>query len=186
MRAELLELIFGFPVHGRVLTYVWGGLGARGEALRNPHIGEESWMIVLRPGHAPTGRWLAERRDLVADYQAAFGEAPPARGIIAIAADSEAALAMAALGLGAQFGVLLPFSRTHESEADELGIYFSASAGYDPEAAIRLWQRMGELSAGAPPEFMSTHPAHDTRIERLREAMPKAKEWGRKAGHSSP
>ncbi|MDJ0950871.1 MAG: DUF3047 domain-containing protein [Alphaproteobacteria bacterium] len=89
LRAQLLEAIFGLPVHGRVMTYVWGGLGARGDAQHNPHIGADSWMIVLRPGRAPTGQWLAERRDLVADYQAAFGEPPPERGIIAIAADSE-------------------------------------------------------------------------------------------------
>ena len=89
LRAKLLEIVFGFPVHGRVLTYVWGGRGERGDALPNPHIGEDSWMIVLRPGRTPTQEWFAERRDLVADYDAAFGGAPPERGIIAIAADSE-------------------------------------------------------------------------------------------------
>ncbi|MEM9683042.1 MAG: DUF3047 domain-containing protein [Pseudomonadota bacterium] len=89
VRAKVLEFIFGLPVHGRVLTYVWGGTGDRGDAQRNPHIGEDSWMIVLRSGRAPTGEWFAETRDLEADYRAAFGEAPPPRGIVAIAADSE-------------------------------------------------------------------------------------------------
>lgn len=89
LRASVLEFVFGLPVHGRVLTYVWGGTGNRGDSQHNPHIGEDSWMIVLRPGRAPTGEWFAETRDLEADYRAAFGEAPPLRGIVAIAADAE-------------------------------------------------------------------------------------------------
>ena len=89
LRADILEAIVGLPVHGRLLTYVWGGRGARGEALPNPHVGDGSWMIVLRSGRAKTGVWLGESRDLEADYRAAFGEAPPERGIIALAADSE-------------------------------------------------------------------------------------------------
>lgn len=82
--------------------------------------------------------------------------------------------AMAALGLGAQVGILLPYSRTHESEADYIGLLLSASAGYDPQEAVRVWQRMQQASEGAPPEFMSTHPSHETRISRLEKSMPEA------------
>jgi predicted Zn-dependent protease len=82
--------------------------------------------------------------------------------------------AMAALGLGAKVGILLPYSRTHESEADYIGLLLSASAGYDPQEAVRVWQRMQQSSEGAPPEFMSTHPSHETRITRLEEKMPEA------------
>ncbi len=89
LRADLIELWVGLPVHGRLLTYVWGGRGKIGDAQPNPHVGDGSWMIVLRRGDAPTGVWFAENRDLVADYRAAFGEDPPGRGIIALAADSE-------------------------------------------------------------------------------------------------
>lgn len=89
LRADFIELWVGLPVHGRLLTYVWGGRGKAGDALPNPHVGDGSWMIVLRSGDARTGVWLAESRDLVADYRAAFGEDPPDRGIIALAADSE-------------------------------------------------------------------------------------------------
>lgn len=83
-------------------------------------------------------------------------------------------LLLAALGAGAQVGVLLPYSRGHESEADELGLYLAADAGYDPRAAIGLWQRMGAQGGERPPEFLSTHPSESTRIERLQEIMPKA------------
>ena len=85
----LLESLFGVPVSGNVLTYVWGGRGWRGEAQPNPHIGERSWMIVLRPGTAPTGRWFTESVDLAADFERAFGYAPRGQRLVAIAADSE-------------------------------------------------------------------------------------------------
>ncbi len=83
--------------------------------------------------------------------------------------------AMAALGVGAQVGVLLPFSRKHESEADYIGILLAADAGYDPRESVGLWERMAQLSGGGgPAEFMSTHPGHDTRIEQLKKWMPEA------------
>ena len=81
---------------------------------------------------------------------------------------------MAALGAGAQFGVLLPFSREHESEADAIGLLYMARAGYDPRESIQFWERMAQESRGQTPEFMSTHPSHGTRIERLQQQMPKA------------
>ncbi len=83
--------------------------------------------------------------------------------------------AMAALGVGAQVGVLLPFSRKHESEADYIGVLLAADAGYDPRESIALWQRMEQASAGkGPSEFLSTHPSHDTRIQQLEEWMAEA------------
>ncbi len=83
--------------------------------------------------------------------------------------------AMAALGVGAQVGVLLPFSRKHESEADYVGILLAADAGYDPRESVVLWERMGQMSGGgAPSEFMSTHPSHETRITQLKKWMPEA------------
>ncbi|MDQ3623351.1 MAG: M48 family metallopeptidase [Verrucomicrobiota bacterium] len=84
-------------------------------------------------------------------------------------------LLMAAIGAGAQYGYLLPFSRDHESEADNVGLLYMARAGYDPREAIAFWQRMAEAGGGnQPPEFASSHPAHGTRIERLTAMMPKA------------
>ena len=84
------------------------------------------------------------------------------------------ALLLAAYGAGASLGVMLPYSRYHESEADEIGLIYAAKAGYDPRAAIPFWERMAAQSNGAPPEFLSTHPAGSTRIRKLNELMPKA------------
>ncbi len=82
---------------------------------------------------------------------------------------------MGALGAGAKYGVLMPFSRNDESEADEIGLMYMARAGYDPQEAIRFWQRMEQASqGGTPPEFMSTHPSHEHRIDQLQALMPKA------------
>ena len=83
----------------------------------------------------------------------------------------------AALGLGAQYGVLLPFSRHHESEADHLGIYYMAKAGYDPAEAPRLWERMSAKGKSGTPEFMSTHPSDATRIAQLRAWLPDARRY---------
>ncbi|WP_333609062.1 M48 family metallopeptidase [Arsukibacterium sp.] len=81
---------------------------------------------------------------------------------------------MAALGLGAQIGVALPFSRAHETEADIIGLELMAKAGFEPRQAIDLWQNMAAASGANPPQFLSSHPIPDTRIRELRERMPAA------------
>ena len=83
---------------------------------------------------------------------------------------------MTAYGMGSQVGILLPYSRLQESEADHLGLIFMALAGYDPRQAIGFWQRMSsqEAAGAAPPEFLSTHPSHGTRISDLQAHMPEA------------
>ena len=93
-------------------------------------------------------------------------------------------LVMGALGAGTKFGVLMPFSRKHESEADEIGLIYMARAGYDPQESIRLWQRMESTGGGQPPEFLSTHPSHGTRIQQLESWMPKALEEYNRAPHA--
>jgi predicted Zn-dependent protease len=89
-------------------------------------------------------------------------------------------LFIAAYGLGAQVGILLPYSRLQESEADHLGLIFMAMAGYDPREAVDFWQRMAaQDKGGAPPEFLSTHPANETRINQIKQYLPEAMKYYR-------
>ena len=79
------------------------------------------------------------------------------------------------LGAGLQMGVMLPFSRDQESEADHMGLVFMAKAGYQPEAAVAFWQRMAQAAQGAPPEFLSDHPSDARRIEQIQGWLPEAR-----------
>jgi predicted Zn-dependent protease len=87
-------------------------------------------------------------------------------------------MVMAALGAGAQYGLVLPYGRNHETQADEVGLMLAAAACYNPEEAIPLWERMSQLNGGArPPEFASTHPDPANRIAHLQSLMPRAMEF---------
>ena len=81
---------------------------------------------------------------------------------------------MQAYGLGTQVGVLLPYSRVQEAEADHIGLILMAKAGYDPHGAITLWQRMNAKGGSKPPEFLSTHPAPESRIRDIESQIPEA------------
>ncbi len=94
--------------------------------------------------------------------------------------DQTRALWMQAYGLGAQVGVLLPYSRLHEREADRLGMIFMAMAGYDPHAALDVWTRMAERGTGpGVPAFLSTHPTDEQRIRDIRSYLPEALQYYR-------
>ena len=87
-------------------------------------------------------------------------------------------LFLSAYGVGTGVGVLLPFSRKHEYEADRYGLNWAAMAGYNPQEAIPLWQRMEQAANGQkPPEFLSTHPSEGNRIEQLEKFMPEALQY---------
>ncbi len=90
-------------------------------------------------------------------------------------------LALLAFGVGTQLGVMLPYSRQHETEADELGLYFMAMAGYDPREAPLLWERMKSEGSGDTPQFLSTHPSPQSRINDLNKIMSKAMEYYNKS-----
>lgn len=97
------------------------------------------------------------------------------------------ALWQTAYGIGSQVGVMLPYSRLHENEADKLGMIFMAMAGYDPNEAVHFWTRMAQMSGGASvPELLSTHPSNDTRIRKIKEALPEALTYYKKLTGSTP
>lgn len=83
-------------------------------------------------------------------------------------------------GIGAQIGVILPYSRKHEYEADRLGLIFMAMAGYDPNQAIEFWQRMAANGSGSVVEFLSTHPTDEKRIAKMKEILPEALQYYKK------
>jgi predicted Zn-dependent protease len=104
-------------------------------------------------------------------------------GNIALANNSEnQQIFNTAYGLGSNLGVMLPFSRSHESEADHIGLILMAIAGYEPAAAAELWKRMEAQEKGNPPEFLSTHPASSTRIQSIQAWVPEAKAEAAKFG----
>jgi predicted Zn-dependent protease len=110
-----------------------------------------------------------------ASQQVAAGAGASLAGIVAdIFLPGSGQLATQGAGLGSQLGILLPYSRVHETEADRMGVELAARAGYDPRAAIVLWQKIAKLSGGgAPPQLLSTHPSNEARIKDLTEFSQK-------------
>jgi predicted Zn-dependent protease len=90
------------------------------------------------------------------------------------------AIYMTAFGIGSQVGVMLPFSRLHETEADKMGLIFMAMAGYDPNEAVRFWTRMSQSGGQKPAEWLSTHPSDETRIKNLSAFVPEAMKYYKK------
>lgn len=138
---------------------------------------EEGLAIVLghEVGHA-VAKHSAERlsQQMVASYGGKI-----LNGVLADKSAATQALAQQVYGLGAQYGVMLPYSRKNESEADHLGLVFAAMAGYNPEAAIGFWQRMAAGGAQKIPEFMSTHPSDVSRINNIKKLIPEAMKYYR-------
>lgn len=134
-------------------------------------MGHEVAHAVAKHGQERMNQGMLQQYGALGVAVAFQGKSPTTRNI-----------ANQAFGLGSNVFGILPFSRTHESEADELGLTFMAIAGYDPREAPKFWERMAAGSGGqAPPEFLSTHPSHETRIERLTAALPKALEFYEKS-----
>lgn len=136
---------------------------------------EEGLAIVLghEVGHA-VAKHSAERlsQQMVASYGGQI-----LGGLLSNQSAVTQTLAQQVYGLGAQYGVMLPYSRKNESEADHLGLVFAAMAGYNPQEAVAFWQRMSSSGSQKVPEFMSTHPSDASRISNIRKLMPEAMKY---------
>ncbi len=128
-------------------------------------IGHEIGHVIARHGNERVSENLAAQGGMAALSILTGGNGQSGNG----------ALLASLLGAGAQYGYLLPHSRTQESEADLIGLKLMARSGFDPQQSVELWKNMIQASQGkAPPEFMSTHPASENRIKALQENMPEA------------
>ncbi len=126
-------------------------------------LGHEVGHVIARHGNERISQTLAVQGGLTVVSAALGGQGT--------AHDT----AMAALGLGAVVGVLMPYGRAQESEGDVIGLELMARAGFDPAEAVQLWKNMSAASQGQPPEFLSTHPSHQTRIHDLTQGQARAR-----------
>jgi predicted Zn-dependent protease len=135
---------------------------AKSDAQLAAVLGHEVGHVIARHGNERVSQGLLAQGVMLG--AGAMAADSPYRGMI-----------LGALGLGAQFGVLLPYGRTQENEADVIGQKLMAQAGFDPRQSVELWKNMAAASGGkSPPEFMSTHPAEKNRISSLEKNMPEA------------
>lgn len=133
-------------------------------------VGHEVAHVIARHGNERMSHELARQMGGVA-LSTALSSSPAATQ----------QLAMQVFGIGSQVGVMLPFSRLHEAEADRLGLIFMAMAGYDPHKGLVVWQRMAAQKGGSTPEFLSTHPSDETRIRKIQTYIPEAMRYYRPA-----
>ena len=122
-------------------------------------MGHEVAHVLARHGNERVSTQLATNQALKVTYELSGEDSQTKQAIFQ------------GLGLGAQLGIILPFSRIHESEADEIGLTLMAKAGFDPRESVKLWQNMSKLGESKNPEFLSTHPSNDTRIKDLNAQM---------------
>lgn len=125
-------------------------------------LGHEIGHVIAKHGNERVSQQLLVQGGLLAAQVSVDSSTPKGQAILA------------GLGLGATVGVILPFSRTHELEADEMGVRYMANAGFDPEQAIHLWANMSKASKGGPPQFLSTHPDPSNRQKKIRSMLPEA------------
>jgi predicted Zn-dependent protease len=151
---------------GKVVVYTGLLPVAQDEAGLAVVMGHEIAHAVARHGNERMSQGLVQQLGGVA-LQVALNNKP----------EATQNLFYTAYGAGTTVGILLPFSRTQEYEADKMGLIFMAMAGYDPHAALSFWTRMKDSSKGAPPEFLSTHPADANRIKSIQRDLPEAMKY---------
>ena len=149
---------------GKIVVYTGLLPISQNEAALAVVVGHEVAHALAKHGNERMSQATAQQLGGVALSVAVANQTPEAQNLF-----------MTAYGIGSTVGAILPFSRKQELEADKFGLIYAALAGYNPQEAIPLWQRMAAAGGGQnPPEFLSTHPAEETRIEKLKELMPEA------------
>ncbi len=111
-------------------------------------------------------------QQMMAQFGSAFLD-----GVLSNQSSGTRTMAQSVYGLGAQFGVMLPYSRKQEYEADKLGLIFMALCGYNINRAVEFWENMAQVSKSSTPEFMSTHPSDEARIEAIKKVLPEARKY---------
>ncbi len=154
---------------GKIVVYSGIAKYARNEAGLAAVIGHEVAHAVARHG----GERLSQRLALQGALSVGGELLKKDKGRL----DSKARLLLGALGMGGVIGVILPYSRVHEFEADQIGQIYMAAAGYDPTESVRFWDRMSKIKKPPIPIWLSTHPAGKDRIEKLRESLPDAMKY---------
>lgn len=157
---------------GKIVVYTGLLPISQNEAALAVVMGHEVAHALAKHGNERMSQATAQQLGGVALSVAVANKSPEAQNLF-----------MNAYGIGTTVGAMLPFSRKHELEADKFGLIYAALAGYNPQEAIPLWERMEKAGGGQkPPEFLSTHPAEGTRIEKLREMMPEALKYYKPMG----
>ena len=131
---------------------------------------DDDLAVVL--GHEVAHAVAKHANERMSQQVAAQAGAQVLAGVLSGQSYQTQAMAQQVYGLGAQYGVMQPFSRKHESEADKMGLVLMTIAGYNPQNAITFWQKMNANSQTRIPEFMSSHPSHETRIKDLTKWVP--------------
>jgi len=140
-----------------------------------PIVEDEAGMAIVM-GHEIMHALLRHSNERMSQQQVTAVAVTAAAVGVGLSDTKYKAAIIGALGAGATLGIILPYSRKHESEADEYGLMLAARAGYDPAAGIRVWERMAQESEGRrPPELLSTHPDPVNRADKMREWMPRAR-----------
>ena len=134
---------------------------------------DDDLAVVL--GHEVAHAVAKHSNERMSQQVAANAGAQVLAGVLAGKSYQTQAIAQQVYGLGAQYGVMQPFSRKHESEADKMGLVLMTIAGYNPQNAITFWQKMAAVSSSNVPEFLSSHPSHETRISDLTKWVPEVK-----------
>ncbi len=134
---------------------------------------DDELAVVL--GHEVAHAVAKHANERMSQQVAAQAGAQVLAGVLTGQSYQTQAIAQQVYGLGAQYGVMQPFSRKHESEADEMGLVLMTIAGYNPDVAITFWQKMDASSSSSVPEFLSSHPSHQTRISDIQKKLPEIK-----------